>query len=253
MPSLFRRSIVFADVKNIIVSIDAIVASRLSIFFKENKDYHFFFNKELDNLSSIPVDELKYQIMASKKNKNFLLDYFNWDCIEVDESIDPMAICDFTYANILKIPVTDNDILKNPDIESLMSSVGLSLKTLSADKNLSVVYLFLEDYIPSEVSNGLSFIYRGSNKFKFIKGNKETFLKENMCDTYFLEDISDLDDYILRKHANLSEVLIPNTHYNLSVVDEVEDLKLRTPCTNLTLEKYKEDFNLEVYTMALPI
>lgn len=253
MPALFRRSIIFADIKNVIVSIDAIVTSRMERFLKENPDYKAFLSKDLEKLYQIPVDGLKFNIMANKNNKNFLLDYFNWDTISLSDNIDPFAICNYIYKKVLEMPVTDDDTLSNPDIECLMTSIGMSFRTLSMDKNLDMIYLYQEDCIPKEVYAGLSFIYRGSNKIKFIRGDKEKFLKDNVCDSYFFEDVKDLDDYIAFRHAKLSEVLIPNAKYNLSIIKVEDGLRLRTPSCNLKLSEYKSKFNLDVHTIGLPI
>ena len=72
MPALFRRSVIFADIKNVIVSIDAIVASRIGRFLKENPNYKAFLSDDIVKLSNEPVNKLKFIVMADKENKNFL-------------------------------------------------------------------------------------------------------------------------------------------------------------------------------------
>lgn len=253
MPALFRRSVIFADIKNVIVSIDAIVASRIGRFLKENPNYKAFLNNDIVKLSDEPANKLKFIVMADKENKNFLLDYFNWDTLSLSDDIDPFAICDYIYKEVLKMAITKDDILHERDLEPLMTSTGMSFRTLSVDTNLEMVYLYQEDCIPPKVYEGLSIIYRGSNKFKFIQGDKGKFLKTHFCDSYFFEDVSDLDTYIAHKHPRLSEVLIPNASYNLSVVDEVDGLRLRTPSCKMNLADYKSKFNLDVNAIGLPI
>ena len=253
MPALFRRSVIFADIKNVIVSIDAIVASRIGRFLKENPNYKAFLSDDIVKLSNEPANKLKFIVMADKVNKNFLIDYFNWDVLSLSDDINPFAICDYIYKELLKMDITEDDVLSDRDLEPLMTSTGMSFRTLSLDTNLDTIYLYQEDCIPEKIYEDLSVIYRGSNKFKFIQGDKGKFLKDHFCDSYFFEDVNDIDGYIAKKHPRLSEVLIPNASYNLSIVDEVNGLRLRVPSCNMTLQEYKSNFNLDINTIGLPI
>ena len=253
MPSLYRRSIVYADIKNVVVSTDAIVASRLKRYFEEHHGASFFFVESLQKLQELPIEALVCNIMAEKKNHNFLLDYFDWTKVGLDDDVDPITICNFTYKDILKMPVTDTDILENPDISNLMTGIGKSLHLLCSDKNLDTIYLYQEEYFPEEIIKGLNFFYMGNQKIKYVLGDKKDFFKDHLCDSYFFEDCDSIDKFICRKHSGLSEVLVPATEPNLTIVDKEKNTCLRLLSTQSPSKYYKENFNLEVHTIGLPI
>lgn len=253
MPALQRRATIYADIQNVVVSTDAIVASRLERYFFENKGAKFFFVKDIDNFKGMPGDVLRMRIMANKKNHNFLLDYFDWTKVSMSSDIDPMSMCDYIYKEILKMGIIKDDILENPDISAIMTGIGQSFHILCKDKNLNTVYLYQEEYFPEEIIKGLSFFYTGDPKIKFVTGDKKEFFKDHPCDSYMFEDCVSIDEYICFKHKLLSEVLIPGTDPNLSIIDQEKYTKLRLPSTHFEPNSYKEKFNLEVHTIGLPI
>ena len=108
MPALFRRSVIFADIKNVIVSIDAIVASRIGRFLKENPNYRptgfdleFMgrqFQVHLDVYKDYDYESTKkfFQKMVSDKRKAFL----NGFLLEVAKKVQELALTDEETDNI---------------------------------------------------------------------------------------------------------------------------------------------------------
>lgn len=257
MSSLYRRSTVFAEVKNMVISYDTIVASRLERYFNNNPAARIFFSPTLRDVCILPIPQLVFQLLAEKRNWNFLMDYFDWSKTELSpEDVDPLKICNQVYWEALCMKPIGGDILENPEISGIMTSIGKSFQVLAKDVNLDAIYLYLGVHVPKEIQTGLAMFYGGDIKFKFITGNKNQilgFLQKNMFDSYFFEDSTDVDELLTRHHSNLSEVLLPGNNVNLTIVDEIGGTSLRNPILEYPLERYKEKFNLDVHVMNLPI
>lgn len=253
MSGLFRRSSVFADIQNVVVSTDAIVGSRLKRYFELNSASRLFFIDEIEKLFDVPAHILAQTIMANKKDQLFLIDYFDWSKMSIDEDINPIIICRYIYKSTLELPIVQGDILENPDISGIMTSMGKSFKVLCADANLNNLYLYRNDWITDDIIKGLNFFYFGNNKIKFVSGDKGEFLKETNIDSYFFEDVEDIDKHILFKHYNTCDVMIPGTSSNLTIIGQEGNTRLRVASTTLTPTDYKNNYNLEVHTIGLPI
>lgn len=257
MPSLYRRSTVFVDIRNMVVSYDAIVASRLERYFSMNPAGRIFFIPELMKVCKLPVHELVFRLMAEKTNRNFLLDYFDWSKVELSpEDVDPMKICQKIYDETLLLNPVPGDVLENGDISPIMTSIGKSFQLLLKDSNLNTLYLYLGFRAPNEIQTGLSRVYNGDVKCSFLKGTAlwlTKFLQRNICDSYFFEDCTDIDDMICRKHPVLSEVIVPGNPVNLSAVDELEGTRLRDISLEYPPSYYKDKFNLDIHSISLPI
>lgn len=254
MSKLFRRSSIFADIKNVIVNTDYIVASRLERYFKEHPEVHIFFTEDLFKLLNIPQKVLKYKIFADKKSHNFLLDYFKWEIIEtLGDGVNPITLCEYIYHEVLKLPIITNDVLDNMDISDVMTGIGGSFQILCADNNLDALYLYRDSTITDDIIKGLNFSYSGHQKIKFISGDKQEFIKDNPCDSYFLEDSLDIDRCLMFKHTKLSEVLVPSCTPNLTIVGQEQSTRLRLLILNMPAEYYQDNFNLAIHTIGLPI
>lgn len=257
MSGLYRRSNVFADVRNMVVSYDTIVASRIPRYFNAFDGAKFFFLPTLEELSKLPYEQLVFKILAEKTQRNFLMDYFDWTKVEISQDdIDPINICNRVYWESLNLPVIEKDILSYMDISFLMTSVGKSFQILCTDTNLDSICLYLGEKVPQEITKGLTTFYNGSVKVHYLIGTPSQLkhsLQKKCFDSYFFEDSDDIDSLISREHPVLSEVLLPGNHVNLSIVDEIEGTKLRDIILKQPLEYYKEKLNLDIHTMNLPI
>lgn len=256
MPSLYRRSTVFVEVQNMAVSYDTIVATRLERYFFTNKGAGVFFLPTLLDVCKLPVEQLKYKLMEEKSNKNFLLNYFDWSKAELSSEVNPIRICEKVYWDALCMSPKTNDVLHYGDISHLMTSIGSSFQLLTKDTNLNTIYFYLGFHVPDEIQRGLVSTYQGDIKCTYLKGTRvwlTKFLQTHVCDSYFFEDCTDVDELICRKHPVLSEVLVPGNSVNLTIVDEMQGTKLRDISLEHPLDYYKDELNLDIHSISLPI
>lgn len=252
---LFKNTKIFIDVKNMVVSYDAIVAMRLHEYFEENEGSRFFFKDEIEKLMNQNPKSLAQNIMAEKKNDNFLLDYFNWDIVNDERfaDINPLKICNQVYDESLRMDDTlSQKVFCAIASGQLMTSISQSFKLLFNDDSLNTIFFYLEDDIPDYITKGLDFFYMSSEKKKYVIGNKGNFIKENPCDSYFIEVPEDIDRYFAYPHTAPIEVYTPGSGVNTSITETLNGVGLRELTMNEPLGKYKE-YNVNIYTLFLPI
>ena len=251
---LFKNTKIFIDVKNMVVSYDAIVAMKIHEYFENNDGSRFFFKDEIDKLKNQDPKALTQNIMADKKNYNFLLDYFDWDVVNDERFMDinPLEICNRVYEETLQIDDFSQKVFGAIASGHLMTSIAQSFKLLFQDDALSVIYFYLGDNTPDYIIRGLNFFYMSSEKKKYVIGNKADFIRENPCNSYFIEKPEDIDEYFACPHNDEIEIYIPGSTVNTSVTEAVKGVGLRELTTEEPLSKYKE-YNTNVYTLFLPI
>lgn len=252
--ALFKNTKIFIELKGMIVSLDAIVASRIHDYFEKNEGASSFFTKELDKLRDQDIRALAQNIMADKNNPNFLLDYFNWNILNTKElsNVNPVSICDSIYKEILNIEDTGNKIFAQIGSGLLMTSISQSFKNLITDDNLNAIYIYVDETIPDYVVKGMNFFYGSLQKIKYVKGSKGKFIKEVPCNSYFIENPEDIDKYFAIPHTDNVEIYIPGSNSNTSTNEVLKGVELKQLTTKKPLEKYLE-YNVNVYTLFLPI
>lgn len=133
-----------------------------------------------------------------------------------------------------------------------MTSISQSFKLLFNDDSLNTIYFYLEDDIPEHITKGLDFFYMNSTKKKYVIGNKADFIKENPCNSYFVETPEEIDKYLAYPRKEEIEIYIPGSNSNTSITESVKGMGVRELTTKEPLAKYKE-YNANVYTLFLPI
>lgn len=252
--ALFKNTNIFIDIKNMVISYDAIVAMRLFEYFEENEGSDFFFVTEIGELENQRPQALAQNIMAKKNNYNFLLDYFDWSKLRDERlsGINPAKMCDQIYDQILQKDDFNKKVFNQIVSGSLMTSISQSFKLLMDDEKLETIYFYGADDTPEYVIKGLNFFYMNTNKKKYVKGSKKGFINSGTCNSYFVENPSDVDKYFKCPHNSPVEIYIPGSMSNTNVVEIVENTPLRVFTTDEPLEKYQE-YNVNVYTLFLPI
>lgn len=257
MPSLYRRSNIFTDVRNVIIATDAIVAHRWMRYVEKHPETSYFFINEKDWMKKeIPFQQLKTTIMATKENRNFLMDCFNWGCLEThpDEYINPLAICEHLYKEILSMDTSaKEDALNQQDLEPALTGIGASLKNLIKDSNLNELCFYFDNTIPQSVEKKISQYLNGSQKIVFVRGDKKLFLERHQFDSYFFEDVADIDNCLTKKHSDLIEILVPASANNLTITEWDHSTGLRLIATDKTNNYYHETLHANIFTINLPI
>ena len=252
--SLFKNSKIFVDVKNCVVSYDAIVASRLDEYFSSNEGSKYFFIKDIDKFKGQQLQALSQLIMEEKNNYNFLLDFFDWSKLTGDfEDTDPTKLCDYIYQEALNMEDKDNELYCMIGSGQLMTKIGQSFKLLLEDDKLVCIYFYVEKGTPDYILHGLDFFYMNKIKTKYITGDKATIFKENPMDSYFVETSEEIDMLSFERPFKI-DVQIAGSKYNTSAIEKFEGVDLKTlstlePVSVLEGNKY----NMSIYTMLLPI
>ena len=250
MGILFKNSTIFADVKNIVISTDAIVASRLNDFFTHTDGPRFFFIDEIEKFYEINLRMLSQLIIAEKRSDNFLLDYFDWAKCSMNPEINPYQICNFTYRKILNRDyeyTNDQDIFDTLNISQVMTSIGKSLASMGKDNSINGIYLFMDEDMPDTLIKCLSIFFTGSTNIKIIKGNKKSILGSDKYnfDIYFLESPDEVE--LIKNTEKHQEIFIPNSTSNMTIAETEKGTQFRE------FNCHKEKENQTIYVLNLPI
>lgn len=254
MSQLYRRSSIFADARNVIVATDAIVACRFQHYMHAHPtEIQFFTSDCLWMMKDVYFPEVKRTLLGTKQNRNFLLDYFNWEWVMDSSPINPQQFCEILYQNILAMEPDGKDILGQEDLEPALTGIGASFKNLIKDENINQLHIYLDDAIPEYLEKKLITYLNGSTKLSFVRGNKEDYFNTHQFDSYFFEDVTDIDQYLTKPHKALVEILVPASTNNLTVVEREGNTGLRLVSTNHPNQYYQENIRANIFTIGLPI
>lgn len=254
MSQLYRRTSIFVDARNVMVATDAIVACRFQRYMHNNPtEIQFFTSDCLWMMKTLHFPAVKNTILGTKQNRNFLLDYFNWECVTESSNINPHWLCEFLYQNILAMEPDDTDVLGQEDIEPALTGIGASFKNLIKDENINHLHIYLDHTIPDYLEKKLTTYLNGSTKLFFVKGDKKDYFNTHQFDSYFLEDVTDIDQYITKPHSALAEILVPASANNLTVVEREGNTGLRLVSTDHPNKHYQETIHTNIFTIGLPI
>lgn len=251
--SLFKNTNIFIDVKNVVVSFDAIVASRLDEYFANNEGSKYFFINDIDKFKGQDLKALSQLIMAEKNNYNFLLDFFDWAKLTGDfEDTDPVQVCDYIYKEALNMEDKDNKIYCLIGSGYLMTNIAQSFKSLFTDDKLLCIYFYAEEDTPDYIMHGLDFFYMNKKKTQYVTGDRTAFFKENPMDSYFVETSEEIDLLSFDRPFKI-DVCIAGSRYNTSTIEKYEGVDLKSLTTLKPVNVLNSEYNMSIYTMHLPI
>lgn len=212
------------------------------------------FGNLLTEYQSIEPEMMRYRLQ-SKTNVNFLMNYIDWETIAKEESADPIEFCDTWYSMMLYQEFDSTD-KNSPKLE--FTNLADSLRVLLKDNNVEVMCIYMDyksDYIEKQISD-----FFMSSKIRIIIGNKEDFLKNHTFDTYFFEDIDDIE-FIKRWHENRSELIVPTFPFNIEGYDispngEViysQDSLCKLPILDKNPIEYLSSYNIDIGMIDIPL
>lgn len=253
MGVLFRRSRIFMDLRTMFAYTDLYVVERLIELVDERKLDLSLFTTLADEYKELGPDMMRQRLQA-KKFLNVLYGYLNMD-IACKQEGDPYEFCKELY-EVLLYQEYDPQEEYSPSLQ--LTPLSDSIKLLAKDKNAESIYIYMDrecHYMRHIVSS-----FMGTNKVNFVIGNKEEFLKENTFDSYFFENVDDIE-YISRKHEYRSEVIIPAFPFNVTGYDcdengEIiysQDSMFKFPILDKNPVEYLEEYNLNIALIDIPL
>ena len=254
MSVLFRRSSFFIDLKTMMAHTDLYVAERLIEMGQSNKLNMTLFTSLIDEYKELGPDIMTERLQA-KADINFLLGYLNWDIVaELDEA-DPIGFCNELYDTLL-FQEFDTQGEQLPELK--FTQLGNTLQTIVKDSNTEKIYIYMNH--PCKYMEFLIANFMCSKKVEIITGNKEEFLRTHTFDSYFLEDVDDVE-FISRRHAQRSEIIIPVFPFNVTgfEFDEngdviyTQDSLFKTPILDKTPVEYLKEYNLDMALINIPL
>lgn len=253
MGFLFRRSRFFIDLRTMFAYTDLYVVERLMELGISKKLDLSLFTSLVDEYNKLGPNMMKHRLQA-KNFINVLYSYLNLD-IACKQEGDPYEFCKKLYELLLYQEFDPQDI--NPPLLQL-TPLSDSIKLLSKDKNTESICVYMDrdcKYLKNIISS-----FMGTNKLTYAIGNKRDFLSQNTFDSYFFEDVDDIE-YISRKHPYTSEVIIPAFPFNVSGYDfdskgepvYSQDSLFKFPILDKNPTEYLKEYNLNIALIDIPL
>lgn len=212
MGVLFRRSKFFIDLKTMLAYTDLYVTERLIEYGTENNLDLSLFTTLIPEYESLGPQLMKERLQA-KHEVNVLLSYINWDEVCMQESADPVGFCNELYNSLL---YQEFEWGGETSPKLIMTPLADTIQLITKDSNTEEINIYMEDecrYLELIISE-----FMRSDKIKFIHGDKKEFLSKNEFDSYFFENVDDLE-YICHRHKQRAEVIIPTFPFNVCGYD----------------------------------
>ena len=253
MGVLFRRSKIFIDLKTMFAYTDLYVVERLiELSYKEKLDLTLF-TTLVDEYNELGPDMMKYRLQ-SKVYINVLYSYLNLD-IALQQDTDPYEFCKELY-DLLLYQEFDSQDENSPILK--MAPLSDSIKLIAKDNNAESICVYMDKdcmYLRELVSS-----FMGTTKLTFATGDKKEFLSQNTFDSYFFENVDDIE-YISRKHKYRSEVIIPSFPFNISGYDfdsngepiYTQDSLFKFPILDKNPSEYLSEYNLNIALIDIPL
>lgn len=255
MSVLFRRSNFFIELKSILTYSDLYVLERILEWGYANKlDLSIFTSLE-NEYTTIGRDGMKYKLQ-SKQEVNFLMDYVDWNFVVSQCGEDPTMFCNTLYNTML---YQEFDIDSKDSPELIMTPLADTIRILTKDSNTESVVIYMAqpcDYIQKQIST-----FFQSDKITFVSEDKHDFLSKKSFDSYFFENIEDVN-IITRWHDQRSEVVVPTFSFNVEEYDIDKDGTLvyspgsffKLPILDEEeIPKYLTKYNLDVAFLDIPL
>lgn len=233
---------------------DLYVVEQLILWGHAKKLDLSLFTTLVDEYKEIGPDVMKTRLQA-KTDVNVLLRYLNWAEISKKEDADPVGFCNDLYDSLLFQEFDKND-RNSPHLK--FTPLADSIQLIAADSSTEGIYVYTKypcNHIEREIHE-----FMRSDKVHIITGDKKTFLSDHTFDSYFFEDVDDIE-YISRRHSQRSEVIIPTFPFNVSgykftndgEVVYSQDSLYKGPILNEPLDKYLSEYNLDIALIDIPI
>ena len=249
---LYRRSIFFIDVFNIILHIDLFLFYEIKKRMETDKSVKVYFTKMPNIECNHQNDTLIIKACSNKEHQIILEDW-------IDKDLFLKYNTEETYVNyILDL---FQDMLTNPLVNEFIqfTEFGNALKLIGNDDNTSKIILYMpfkSEFVESNLI-GL-FGGFGLDKITMYIGKKD--LGSNMfnADMYVFENVQDIDNFLRSNHEIITEVIIPTYEYNL-IENRDNEEKMYEQVTNyrLKLEEpeidYRRKYNLSINTIHVPV
>lgn len=253
MGVLFRRSKIFIDLKTMLTYTDLYVVERLIELGDSEKLDLSLFTTLVEEYTNLGPDLMKYRLQ-SKAYINVLYSYLDLD-IALKQDNDPYEFCKELY-ELLLYQEFDSEDGNSPVLK--LAPLADSIKLITKDNNAEQICVYMDrecNYIKDIISS-----FMGSIKLTFAIGNKEEFLSQNTFDSYFFENVDDIE-YISRKHPHRSEVIIPTFPFNVSGHDfdsngepiYTQDSLFKFPILDKNPMEYLSEYNLNIALIDIPL
>lgn len=189
MSVLHTASTIFVDFNNIIANTDLFVCKQLYQIAKDAESMkthmlHAFF-EIIDQVG----EEYIINYVNTKKNHNPFREIVDSDMDDIkdksSEEIDDL--CQEIYDAILYY---DYSIPESIIFE--YTNIADALWTISKDKQLETVFIYVEDITPS-IQQSLMERFENYDKFIMVTGDKGELLNDLKCDLYIFDDIMDIE------------------------------------------------------------
>lgn len=231
---------------------DSYVTRRLIDFMEGEKLNETLFERLLRDAANF--DNINERLQA-KTDVNFLVGYINWDIVSTLEQADPIGLCYDLYDACL-YQEYDIESSDSPIIE--FTKLSDTIKSITKDNNTESVYVYMKypcEYLQSKIET-----FFRSSKVHIVSGDKEDFLKNHTFDSYFFENIDDIE-YIKRWHSERSEVIIPAFPFNVSGYDVTKDMEViysqdslfKLPILEENPIEYLKNYNLDLALIDIPL
>lgn len=253
MGVLFRRSKIFIDLRTMFAYTDLYVVERLIELGNDEKLDLSLFTTLVDEYTELGPDMMKYRLQ-SKAYINVLYSYLNLD-IALKQNNDPYEFCKELY-NLLLYQEFDIDDENSPVLK--LAPLADSIKLIAKDTNAETICIYMDRdcaYMRESISS-----FMGTSKLTFAIGDKKDFLSQNTFDSYFFENVDDIE-YISRKHVHRSEVIIPTFPFNVSGHDfdsngepiYTQDSLFKFPILDKNPSEYLSEYNLNIALIDIPL
>lgn len=233
---------------------DLYVVERLITYGIENNLDLSLFTDLIPEYNSIGPELMKQRLQA-KHEVNILLNYIDWDEVCKQESADPVGFCNELYNSLLYQEFEFGDI-NSPRLD--MTPLADTIQLITKDINTEEIDIYMEDqcqYLESIISE-----FMRSEKVKFVHGNKQDFLRQNEFDSYFFENVDDLE-YICHRHKQRAEVIIPTFPFNVCGYDYdkngepiySQDSFMKTTIFPKTPIECLNEYNFDIALIDIPL
>ena len=251
---LYKRSSFFIDIFNVMYYLDLFLFHEMKERMKNDECLRYFFSEKIPSIEPSPQNDIMIvRTLSGKLHKNILMDWINRD-----------RFCEINQRELLDIYVESlvKDMVQNPICDQFiqLTEFGHTIRILCNDTNTKNVTLYAP-YNSELIVDSIKESFHGYNidKLSMFTGKKDNKAKEFAADSYVLEDAQDIDNYLCTKHPGmLVEVLIPSYEYNLKTDrTDMEKMVEQIMITRLNIKNndswYKDNFNLSINTIAVPI
>ena len=224
----------FIDI-DLLLSTDLFVVDQIYryLYRFDDKNDKFYTLKLAVDVDGIGYENLN-SLLQLKNNLNPLLEFMN---------IPDSKVADEYYNGIL----FDNSYTTDSYFTTLtLTKLGRALVMLTRDTNLDNIYV----HTPMLTESLFSYIMDmvpDKNKWNFVVGSREEFLREYECNNYFVHDVATISTLAHKRHIIEGNIYIPEYNFNMN---KDMPILLDSP---VPVNDLNSKYNLKINSIVLPL